>query len=129
MNLWRPKMCVPSCYTPHVARNRRFFINDKNLCYLVYRYKGQIKVKKGYDGRRVFYPASNVSVYQTGIPEEYMKVSSKGKVLVKDENDIPKAIQILKDHYSKKLDDVEHANGAAFSNTVSVINQEGWVIE
>jgi hypothetical protein len=103
-------------------------IKPENLAYLVYRYKGQILVKKGYKSS-VFYSANNVSHYHTGIPDEFMKVNSKGKILVKNEEDIPKAIKMLQEYYANKLTEVGHNSVMATNNTLDVINQSDYVIK
>lgn len=93
------------------------------LGYLIYQYKGEIKIKKGKIGRN-FYPLSKPSTYQTGIPSEIMKVSSTGKVLVTDEKDIPEAVNMLQKYYLLKKQEVKDRTEAANRNIESIINQK-----
>ena len=92
--------------------------------YLVYQYKGQIKVKKGRVGWN-FYPVNeNPSHYMTGIPTRYNVVTSKGKILVRNENDIPEAVTKLQEYYAKRRDEIERKGYTANKNIVSIINQK-----
>ena len=90
--------------------------------YLVYRYKDTIKVRKGKPSHVFYYKdEKNTWHYQTGIPYKSMVVTSKGKVLVYDENDIPKAIEMLKEYYRNKLSEIKERNITSIANTYKVI--------
>ena len=70
---------------------------NKQISYLIYYYRGEIKVKAGYmDG--VFCPLDNKHTWQTGVPHKPMVVNSKSKIWVKRTEDIPKAKELLKEH-------------------------------
>ena len=70
------------------------------MAWLVYYYRGEIKVKHGTVGLN-FYPDNSYS-WQTGIPTEYMKINRAGKILVENEDDLPKAKEMLKTYYLNK---------------------------
>lgn len=90
--------------------------------YLVYRYKDTIKVRKGKPSHVFYYKDDkNTWHYQTGIPDKPMVVTSKGRVLVYDENDIPKAIEMLKEYYRNKLQETKERNITSIANTYKVI--------
>lgn len=70
---------------------------NKPISYLIYYYRGEIKVKAGYmDG--VFFPLDKKHTWQTGVPDTPMVVNSKSKIWVKRTEDIPKAKELLKEH-------------------------------
>lgn len=77
--------------------------NNQDTEYLVYLYKGEIKVKKGtfyttMAGSLSFHPyGSCKNTYQTKCPIEYMVVATNNKVRVKDEGDIEKAKEMLRE--------------------------------
>lgn len=90
--------------------------------YLVYRYKDTIKVRKGKPAHVFYYKdEKNTWHYQTGIPDIPMIVTSKGRVLCYDENDIPKAIEMLKEYYRNKLLEIKKRSITSMANTYSVI--------
>ena len=98
------------------------------VAWLVYYYKGEIKVKKG--NVRIghtFYPVEE-NIWHCGIPDKYMEVSSKGKVLVRQKEDIPKAIQMIFEHYLKKIDQVSMATIRAVENIKKMIEETDMII-
>lgn len=92
------------------------------VCWLVYYHKGEIKVKKGNLGKN-FYP-QNENIWHTGIPTRSMEVSSKGKVLCWREEDIPKAKQMILEHYLQKIDEVGEIATTALNNIKKMIGRE-----
>lgn len=103
---------------------------DKKLgrdCYLVYRYKGEIRVRHGIKGRYVFYPDNHPS-WMTNIPEEYMKVTSAGRVLVKHENDVLEAVEMLREHYRKKVENVQHTSSTTMKNIMECVEGRGYTV-
>ena len=92
------------------------------VCWLVYYYKGAIKIKKGRMGRN-FYP-DNEYLWHTGVPRKAMQVSSKGKVLCWNETDVPLAKQMIYEHYVKKVDEVRDRAVAALDNIKKMVESE-----
>ena len=86
--------------------------------YLVYYEKGEIKVRKGWAEKgeieiyntykRNFYPADK-DTWLTTCPIAYMEMNSKGRVLVKNEEDIPKAKQMIYEYYISKIKEIEQS--------------------
>lgn len=74
---------------------------DKQISYLIYYYRGEIKVKEGYMGNN-FYPLDKKYPYHTGVPHKPMIVNSKGKIWAKQKDDIPRAKELLKDYITKQ---------------------------
>lgn len=98
------------------------------VAWLVYYYKGEIKVKKGYVRiGHTFYPIGE-NYWQCGIPERYMEVSSKGKVLVRHKEDIPIAKQMIYEHYLGKIDEVSTVTVRALNNIKKMIEGENMII-
>ena len=106
---------------------------DKQMgreCYLVYRYKGEIRVRHGIKGGglgHVFYPDNHPS-WMTNIPEEYMKVTSAGRVLVKHEDDILEAVEMLREHYRKKVENVQHTSSTTMKNIMECVEGRGYTV-
>lgn len=89
--------------------------------YLVYYYKGDIKVKRGnvcLGGN--FYP-ENEDIWHTHIPIRPMQVSSKGRVVCWRAEDIPKAKRMIYEHYLGKIDEVHTVAIRALSNIKKMI--------
>lgn len=98
------------------------------VAWLVYYYKGEIKVKKG--NVRIghtFYPVGE-NIWHCGIPDKYMEVSSKGKVLVRHEEDIPIAKRMIYEHYLGKIDEVKTITVRALSNIKKMIEGEDMIV-
>lgn len=92
--------------------------------WLVYYYRGEIKVRKGNVRLgHTFYP-EDTDTWQCGIPERSMEVTSKGKVLVWNEEDIPKAKQMIFDHYLNKVDQVQGIAMSQLNNIRKMIEKE-----
>lgn len=94
-------------------------------CYLVYRYKNEIRVRHGVKNG-TFFP-DNHPTWMTGIPDQYMTVSSSGKVLVKNENDILEAVEMLREHYRKKVENVKHTSNTTTKNIIECVEGKGYV--
>lgn len=98
--------------------------------YLIYYFRGEIKVKEGYVNtpndipypETVFYP-KNENTWQTGIPSCCGVVSSKGKIVVKHKEDIPKAIQMVQEHYIAKIEETRNKGITALMNIQKMIEQ------
>ena len=98
--------------------------------YLIYYFRGEIKVKEGYVStpndipypETVFYP-KNENTWQTGIPSCCGVVSSKGKIVVEHKEDIPKAIQMVQEHYIAKIEETRNKGITALMNIQKMIEQ------
>lgn len=91
------------------------------LFWLVYYHKGDIKVEAGY--RHGGYPYNkgtftlrDRNTWLVRIPYYPMEVSSNGRVLVMYKEDIPKAKEMLIEHYKNKLDSLKRQKDIAISN-------------
>ena len=85
------------------------------ISYLVYYYKGEIKVQRGHDNYGIFVvDDENRSYAKT--PKRHYQVSSCGKIIVDREEDIPKAKEMLIEHYKNKLDSIKRQKDIAISN-------------
>jgi len=63
--------------------------------YLVYKYRNSIKIQAGFLGPSgTFFPIGSNS-WKSKVPEEYMIKGCGNKVLVKNVEDIPKAIKLI----------------------------------
>ena len=91
--------------------------------WLVYYYKGEIKVRHGKTDFKNFYPDDS-RTWLTKCPIGNMQISSRGKVLVMDENDIPRAKEMVYQHYLKKIDAVKDKALAALGNIERMIESE-----
>lgn len=102
-----------------------------NPVFLIYYYKGEIKVKEGYVETlydlpyavRKFYPKDE-NKWHTGVPYGFGFVNSKGKILVKHKEDIPKAKQMIREHYTAKIDEVKDRAVASLMNIQNMIKSE-----
>jgi len=90
--------------------------------YLIYRYKGEIRVKKGRAGR-VFYPDYNPHIWNTNCPTEFNKVTSAGRILVRTEDEIPEAVEMLRNHYRSKVNSVQHTVDVSIKNIMNCIEK------
>lgn len=98
--------------------------------YLIYYFRGEIKVKEGYVNtlndipypETVFYP-KNENTWQTGIPSCCGVVSSKGKIVVRNKEDIPKAVRMVQEHYIAKIDETQNKAITALTNIQKMIDQ------
>lgn len=88
--------------------------------YLVYRYRGEIRVKRGKAGR-VFYPDNNPYTWNTNCPHEFMKVTSYGRILARTEKEVPLAIDILRNYYEDKYDETLHIAETSIRNACECI--------
>jgi hypothetical protein len=95
------------------------------MAFLVYRYRTEILVKEGYAGG-VFRPKTGGYPWHTGIPREYMKVNSKGKILCKTKEQIPIAVEMLREHYRKKIESVKHTSNVTVMNIIDCTNSEDY---
>ena len=95
------------------------------MAYLVYRYRRDILVKKG-RLTTVFQPEKGP--WHTGIPDTFMKVNSKGKILCRTEEEIPVAVDLLREYYKNKLETVQHQNDVSMNNIEAFINSSGYTL-
>ena len=90
-------------------------------CYLLYYYRGNIKVKHGkWSG--VFFP-DNENACLTKVPQRFNVVSSRGKIIVRDAEDIPKAKEMLYQHYLNKIDDINHKATTSLTNIKKMVER------
>lgn len=92
--------------------------------YLVYYYHGEIKVKHG-NINGVFFP-DNERAWHTKIPDKLYKVSSRGKILVLDKEDIPMAKRAIYNHYLKRIDEVSSKAVASLRNIQKMVREENY---
>ena len=116
------------------ARARKFdwlrFDREHGIaCYLIYRYKGEIRVKKGIKGRYVFYPDSNPYTWMTSCPQEFMYINSCGRVLVRYKSNIRKGVDKVRDYYAEKLNDPDHMSPTTLKYITECINSDGYVMK
>lgn len=95
--------------------------------YLVYYHKGEIKVKRGYPtlsgypyAQSIFIPEDG-NTWMSKCPAEYNKISSRGKVLVEHEEDIPKAKEMIIKHYQNRCKEIQDAANATVSNITKIL--------
>lgn len=128
------KFWQDECRARAAIRKEKLEERDRTTCsgpiaYLIYQFRGQIKVKEGRVGWN-FYPTGSIpSHYMTGVPRRYDVVTSKGKILVRNKEDIPEAIAKLQAYYAKRREDIECRGYQANKNVVSIINQKEYAIE
>lgn len=91
--------------------------------YLVYCYKGKIRVQEGYCGRDNCFVLVNEDRWLTTAPKEYMKVSEKGRVLVRNKEDIPIAKQMIREYYAGKVDEVKDRAIMALTNIKKIVEE------
>lgn len=100
----------------------RTFIKDT---YLVYAYKGTIKIKHGMvNPGGIFRPDENEikkTGYQfhTGCAKQPLVL--KGGKIWTDKDHIGDAIQIIKEHYANKLLDMSHMTVVAVNNAIDIL--------
>ena len=92
-------------------------------CWLVYYYKGEIKVHTGYDNYGTFVLADK-NTWRSKTPKRHYQVNSYGKVIVDRKEDIPMAKQMLIEHYKERLKEIQHWNTATVSNIKKMIVTE-----
>lgn len=91
--------------------------------YLVYYHKGQIKVKEGYSGGMIFYP-KDVNTWMSKCPARFMEINSRGKVLVSCKEDIPKARQMIIEHYRNKITEYQDSANRTIRNIGKMIEAQ-----
>lgn len=92
--------------------------------YLVYCHKGEIRVQEGYLGSNHSFVLANEDRWLTTAPYEYMKVTQKGRVLVKNKEDIPKAKQMIREYYAGKVDEVKDRAITALINIKRIVEEK-----
>lgn len=92
--------------------------------YLVYYHKGEIRVQEGYTGRNHSFVLVHEDRWLTTAPKEYMKVSEKGRVLVKNKEDIPIAKQMIREYYANKVDEVKDRAITALTNIKKIVEEK-----
>lgn len=90
------------------------------ISWLVYAYKGEIKVRRGYNNYGTFV-LEKQNRWLSKTPSRYMQISSRGKVLVDREEDIPKAKDMVKQFYIDKINVIESKAVTSLTNIQSVI--------
>ena len=99
-------------------------------CYLIYRYKGEIRVKEGWAGiTGVFYPKNQPYTWMTQMPTEYNHITSSGRLLVKNENDILEGVEKLRDYYRKRYGNVCDTSNKTIQNITECINSKGYIFK
>ena len=88
-------------------------------CYLVYYHRGEIKVKHGLYNR-VFFP-DNEYAWHSKVPHQFNVVSSRGKIIVRNAEDVPRAKEAVYQHYLNKIDDINNKAIASLSNIAKMI--------
>ena len=91
-----------------------------NKSYLIYCYRGEIKVQRGYDQYGTFV-LDNQNRWMSKTPYAHNIVSSYGKIIVDNEENIPQAAEKIKQHYIDKINDIEHKAVASLNNIQKMI--------
>ena len=91
-----------------------------HIAWLVYAYKGKIKVQRGYTHYGAFI-LEKENRWLSKTPIDYMKISSRGKVLVNCEEDIPKAIEMVKQYHIDKINEIENKAVTSLTNIQKMI--------
>ena len=91
--------------------------------YLVYYHKGEIRVQEGYLGSNHSFVLVDEDRWLTTAPYEYMKITQKGRVLVKNKEDIPKAKQMIREYYAGKVQDVRDKAITALNNIKNIMER------
>lgn len=109
------------------------------MAYLIYRHRQNILIKEGrlrpsdttchpkeeYNGIFIGQGTHN---YHVQVPDEFMKVSRKGKILCQTKEEIPIAVEMLKEHYRNKIESVKQTSEAAIKNITDIINSTDYTI-
>ncbi|MBP5565173.1 MAG: hypothetical protein J6X45_05575 [Lachnospiraceae bacterium] len=88
--------------------------------YLVYYYRGDIRVQAGYPDGKTF-TLRDQNKWLVGCPHCCGYVNSKGKVLCRREEDIPAAKQMIREHYINKISEVENTAVSRLYNIQKMI--------
>ena len=91
-----------------------------HISWLVYAYKGEIKVQRGYNKYGTFI-LEKQNRWLSKTPIGYMKISSRGKVLVDCEEDIPKAVEMVKQYHIDKINEIENKAVTSLTNIQKMI--------
>lgn len=106
-------------------------LQDEPIRYLVYAWRGQIKVRAG-KVLASFYPIDKtgrtVSYWLTKIPRSYMEVNSYGKVLCRSEEEIPQAVEMVRKYHESRKAAVIERDVVALSHINSIAGQQGYTI-
>lgn len=94
------------------------------VSWLVYYYRGEIKVSRGYVANNGTFTLADRNSWQTQVPASYMKVSSAGKVLVRNEEDIPRAKMMIYEHYLGKIKDIEEKALSALYGIQKMVKEQ-----
>ena len=110
--------------------SRKAAENSNRHCYLIYRYKSEIRVKEGWLGfSGVFYPKSQPYSWMTNIPREYGVVTSAGRILVKHEYEVLEAVEQLRNYYKDRWGNVCKTSSKTVENILECIEGKGYVIK
>ena len=90
------------------------------ISWLVYAYKGEIKVQRGYNNYGTFVLETQ-NRWLSKTPSAYMQISSRGKVLVDREENIPAAKSMVKQFHIDKIDAIKNKAVTSLANIQSVI--------
>lgn len=91
--------------------------------YLVYYHKGEIKVQEGYTGSNNSFVLAHENRWMTTAPHEYMKITTNGRVLVRNKEDIPIAKQMIREYYAGKVDEVKDRAITALTNIKKIVEE------
>lgn len=95
---------------------RKIFFKTEYIpvTYIVYYSKGEIRVHAG-KKCGVFYPF-DTNTYMTHNPDIPMQVNSRGKVWCLHPEDIPEAVEMIREAYKDKLTEYRDMSGAQIRN-------------
>jgi len=91
-----------------------------HISWLVYAYKGEIKVQRGYNNYGTFVLETQ-NRWLSKTPSVYMQISSRGKVLVDREENIPAAENMVKQFYIDKINAIESKAVTSLANIQNII--------
>ena len=97
----------------------------EQITYIVYTWRGEIKVKEGrmnYNG--TFLPPKANSPWMSKCPREPMKINSYGKVWCKDKSQIPIAKEMVREHAIQRIESIENTYTSARRNIEKIIETE-----
>ena len=103
------------------------YMEKQPIIYLVYYYKGKIKVKMGKRYSRTFHEMVGDKVksspWHTGIPDDYMECNSKNKVLCYYYSDVPKAKEMIRNNLVKRLDEYSSISLSTIQNITKFLEE------
>ena len=69
-----------------------------------------------------FYP-KDANTWMTKCPTRFMEINSRGKVLVFCKEDIPKARQMIIEHYRNKITEYQDSANRTINNILRVVKE------